>query len=432
MVRQNLSFAQMPISSASSAIVHQPFFEMPRPTGGRNRERVNYLPNRGRLSVHAENGADELVLQTAFHVLVQAGVGTAAFIVDRPGAELVYVALIVQQDLLHGIGVPGTGPIAHRQRQQEIVSDMELNGEEAQKTEVEKTAAESLLPPVEHKGVTITPLRLLGTKNKLYLILEIRAPEGTVFSPEDRYDLFDGIRVPEERRTEMLGSSGSFTVLEAGTREPNILVGAADTTASFDIGGCSYVVRALYRKTPDGEQETVFGGWDPETGPTDSWEFPIPEDLNQDQLLEPGVEGLSMTDGGKTMTLLSMSVSPLGVWWKYQLDGEDPWPRVRVALRMRDGSEVEARWKRGGSEVEAALGQLTMGDMGSGCTASVDFAKPVDLSQAEAMLALCAPVLAAPAKSSRHWKVYVDLGSIQWKGAKAAKANTKPPLWQPS
>ena len=281
--------------------------------------------------------------------------GTAAFIVDRPGAELVYVALIVQQDLLHGIGVPGTGPIAHRQRQQEIVSDMELNGEEAQKTEVEKTAAESLLPPpVEHKGVTITPLRLLGTKNKLYLILEIRAPEGTVFSPEDRYDLFDGIRVPEERRTEMLGSSGSFTVLEAGTREPNILVGAADTTASFDIGGCSYVVRALYRKTPDGEQETVFGGWDPETGPTDSWEFPIPEDLNQDQLLEPGVEGLSMTDGGKTMTLLSMSVSPLGVWWKYQLDGEDPWPRVRVALRMRDGSEVEARWKRGGSGLGAA------------------------------------------------------------------------------
>lgn len=82
-----------------------------------------------------------------------------------------------------------------------------------------------------------------------------------------------------------------------------------------------------------------------------------------------------MTDGGKTMTLLSMSVSPLGIWWKYRLEGEDPWPRVRVVLRMRDGSEVEA-----------APGQLTMGDMGSGCTASIDFAKPVDLSQAEAVL----------------------------------------------
>ena len=258
------------------------------------------------------------------------------------------------------------------QRQQEIIGDMELNGEKTEEPEtwVEKTAA-LLPPPVEHDGVTITPLRLLGAKNKLYLALEIRAPEGTVFSPEDRYELFDGMQVPEERRTEMLGSSGSFAVLEAGTREPNVLVGVAEKTTSFDVGGCSYVVRALYRFTPDGEQETVFGGWNPEAGPTDSWEIPIPEDLNQDQLLEPDVEGLSMTDGGKTMTLLSMSVSPLGIWWKYRLEGEDPWPRVRVVLRMRDGSEVEA-----------APGQLTMGDMGSGCTASIDFAKPVDLSQA--------------------------------------------------
>ena len=262
------------------------------------------------------------------------------------------------------------------QRQQEIIGDMELNGEKTEEPEtwVEKTAA-LLPPPVGHDGVTITPLRLLGAKNKLYLALEIRAPEGTVFSPEDRYELFDGMQVPEERRTEMLGSSGSFAVLEAGTREPNVLVGVAEKTTSFDVGGCSYVVRALYRFTPDGEQETVFGGWNPEAGPTDSWEIPIPEDLNQDQLLEPDVEGLSMTDGGKTMTLLSMSVSPLGIWWKYRLEGEDPWPRVRVVLRMRDGSEVEA-----------APGQLTMGDMGSGCTASIDFAKPVDLSQAEAVL----------------------------------------------
>ena len=262
------------------------------------------------------------------------------------------------------------------QRQQEIIGDMELSGEKTEQPGPEKTAAESLLPPpVEPCGVTNTPLRLLGAKNKLYLALEICAPEGTVFSPEDRYELFDGMQVPEERRTEMLGSSGSFAVLEAGTREPNVLVGVAEKTTSFDVGGCSYVVRALYRFTPDGEPGTVFGGWDPETGPTDSWEIPIPEDLNQDQLLEPDVEGLSMTEGGKTMTLLSMSVSPLGIWWKYRLEGEDPWPRVRVVLRMRDGSEVEA-----------APGQLTMGDMGTGCTASVDFTKPVDLGQAEAVL----------------------------------------------
>ena len=44
MVRQNLSFTEMPISSA---IVHQPFFEMPRPAGGRNRERVSCSPQPG-------------------------------------------------------------------------------------------------------------------------------------------------------------------------------------------------------------------------------------------------------------------------------------------------------------------------------------------------------------------------------------------------
>ncbi len=66
-----------------------------RPAGGRNRERVSCSSHRGRLSVHAENGADEFVFQTAFHVLVQAGVGTAAFVVDCPGAKLVYVALVV-------------------------------------------------------------------------------------------------------------------------------------------------------------------------------------------------------------------------------------------------------------------------------------------------------------------------------------------------
>ena len=262
------------------------------------------------------------------------------------------------------------------QRQQEIIGDMEISGEKTEQPGPEKTAAESLLPPpVEHDGVTITPMRILGAKNKLYLILEIRAPEGTVFRPDETYQLFDGIQVPKERRTEMIGFSGGFTVLGAGTKEPNVMIGVAEWQASVDVGGCSYVVQALYRFTPDGEKETVFGGWDPETGPTDSWEIPIPGDLNGDRVLEPDVEGLAMTDGGKTMTLLSMSVSPLGVWWKYRLDGEDPWPRVRVALRMRDGSEVEA-----------APGQLTMGDMGTGCTATVDFAKPVDLSQAEAVL----------------------------------------------
>ena len=124
------------------------------------------------------------------------------------------------------------------QRQQEIIGDMEISGEKTEQPGPEKTAAESLLPPpVEHDGVTITPMRILGAKNKLYLILEIRAPEGTVFRPDETYQLFDGIQVPKERRTEMIGFSGGFTVLGAGIKEPNVMIGVAEWQASVDVGG---------------------------------------------------------------------------------------------------------------------------------------------------------------------------------------------------
>lgn len=263
------------------------------------------------------------------------------------------------------------------QRQQEIVGDMEItDGREMGSGEAEKTAVESLLPPpVEHDGVTITPLSILGAKNQLYMVLEIRAPEGTVLHQEDKYRLLASIERSENAPAGMLSYSGRFTVIEAGTKESNVLLGVVEEKASYDISGCSYIVRALYRYTPDGEKETVFGGWDPETGPTDSWEIRIPEDLNGNRVIELPVEGLSMSADQKTMTLLSMSVSPLGVWWKYQLDGEDPWPWVRIALRMKDGTEIEADSR-----------QLTTGDMSSDRTATVNFEKPVDLSQAEAVL----------------------------------------------
>lgn len=266
------------------------------------------------------------------------------------------------------------------QRQQEIIGDMEISGEKTEQPGPEKTAAESLLPPpVEHDGVTITPLRLLGAKSQLYLVLEIRAPEGTVFHPEDSLHLHGSLRPSgqwkAEHPKEYATNSGGFTVLEAGTREPNVLVGVAEVMTSYDVGGATYRVWSLEQWTADGEHEMVFGGWDTETGPTDFWEIPIPEALNEDQALELQVEGMSMTDSRKTMTLLSMNVTPLGIYWKYRLEGEDPWPQARLALRMKDGSEIKAD-----------SSQMTTGDTGSGYTAAVDFEKPVDLSQAEALL----------------------------------------------
>lgn len=264
------------------------------------------------------------------------------------------------------------------QRQQEIVGDMEIGGGEAEKAAPEETVPERLLPPpVEHDGVTITPLRILGARSQLYLVLEIRAPEGTVFHPEDDLQLFGGLRPSDQWRAEhpgeMAGGTSSFTVLEAGTTEPNVLVGVAEEMVSYDVGGATYKVRELYRRTEDGERETVFQAENYEDG---TWDIPIPEDLNRDQVLEPQVEGMVMRKGERTMTLLSMSVSPLGIWWNYKLEGEeDPWPEARISLRMQDGSEIRTD-----------PGQLIMGDFGSGHAAAVSFEKPVDLSQAEAVL----------------------------------------------
>ncbi len=262
-------------------------------------------------------------------------------------------------------------------RQQEIVGDLEIGGGDREKTAADKITAGSLLPPpAEHDGVTVTPLSILGAKNRLYLVLEIRAPEGTVFRPDDDLDLSGSLRPSDqwwaEHPGELAGATFFFTVLEAGTREPNVLVGVVEETVSYDIGGSTYHVRGLNRETAEGERETIFAASNSKGG---TWDIPIPEGLNQDQVLEPRVEGMVMQQGEKHMTLLSMSVSPLGIWWKYRLEGEDPWPQVRMALRMKDGSEIQT-----------APGQLTMGDFGSGLTASVNFEKPVDLSQAEAVL----------------------------------------------
>lgn len=47
------------------------------------------------------------------------------------------------------------------------------------------------------------------------------------------------------------------------------------------------------------------------------------------------------------------------------------------------------------------------------------------------VLSLCSYAVAAPARTARHWQVYLDHGSICWKGAKAAETGTQAPLWRP-
>ena len=65
-----------------------------------------------------QDGPDQSALQSALHVLVHPHMGRTVQIIERPGTELVYVALIVPQNALHGQRITGTGRLDHRQGQQ--------------------------------------------------------------------------------------------------------------------------------------------------------------------------------------------------------------------------------------------------------------------------------------------------------------------------
>lgn len=228
--------------------------------------------------------------------------------------------------------------------QQEVVGSMETQ--------------ESDLPPAaEADGVTITPLSILGSQNQLYIMLEIRAPEGTVFTEDGSYWLVASVK-PKVTPTEMTGYGGHFTVLEAGTKEPNVLTCVDEISASYDLGGGTYQVRGLKDGTTG---EWMFEG---------QWVIPLPEDLTGNQVLEPDAEGVTVETEQGTFTLDSISVSPLGIYWQFRFDGEHE-PIIHAALKMKDGSRVEAGPR-----------QMVMGAQGALQTATAPFEKPVDLSQA--------------------------------------------------
>ena len=53
-----------------------------------------------------DDGMNELDFQTVLHILVHAHIGDAVAVIQGADAELVYVVLIVPQDLLHSHCIP--------------------------------------------------------------------------------------------------------------------------------------------------------------------------------------------------------------------------------------------------------------------------------------------------------------------------------------
>ena len=64
-----------------------------------------------------DDGLNELNFQSALHILVHAHMGITVLVIERPGAELEYVALVIPQHLLHSLGVPAAGGVDYRKGQ---------------------------------------------------------------------------------------------------------------------------------------------------------------------------------------------------------------------------------------------------------------------------------------------------------------------------
>ena len=76
------------------------------------------------LSAVTDNRINEFVFKAVLHVLVYAYMELAAIVIERPGTELVYVTVVILQDLFYGPGVTGAGRLDHCKGQRLLISGL--------------------------------------------------------------------------------------------------------------------------------------------------------------------------------------------------------------------------------------------------------------------------------------------------------------------
>ena len=92
----------------------------PRPPGiyrtWKGRTKTVLFPGPGSSAVVGDDGMNQFDLQSALHILVNADMRLSAAIIKRSGTQLVYVAVIIPQDTLHGCDITGAGCVDHKIR----------------------------------------------------------------------------------------------------------------------------------------------------------------------------------------------------------------------------------------------------------------------------------------------------------------------------
>lgn len=234
------------------------------------------------------------------------------------------------------------------------------------------------LPAAESNGTTMTPLAAFGDQDFYYLMLEIRAPEGTVLpdygEEEGYYQLFgdelgekitlrdeDGQELPRYVEFEWMPRTGEENILTAVIRLwPVEGVDFSDGTDKV------LHIPGLWVQSPDKEYTPVLTG---------GWDFNIGAHCGNVEIRELDVTGVTQgTEECGTLVMDSLRLSPLGMRWRahWTSPQEGIWPGAEIAVVMEDGGEVSLDSTMGSCEEDWSE------DYGP-------FETPIDLNQVTAV-----------------------------------------------
>lgn len=228
--------------------------------------------------------------------------------------------------------------------------------DEGQQTVIDSlSVAPEALPAAESGGTVMSPLAAFGDQDFYYLMLEIRAPEGTILrdysEDEGYYQLFgdtpeERVRLTDEDGEDLLCTLDYQWINDDPT--DNLLTAVIRLWSMEDTDLCDGTdkvlrIPGLWVQSPDKTYTPVFTG---------SWEFNIGAHSGGAESLTPDVTGVTVESGDcGTMTLEYLRLSPLGMRIRHSWSElrEGVLPGAELSVVMKDGSEVSLEGTVGSS-----------------------------------------------------------------------------------
>lgn len=234
------------------------------------------------------------------------------------------------------------------------------------------------LPAAESNGTTMTPLAAFGDQDFYYLMLEIRAPEGTVlpdYGEEEGFYQLWGDALEEDVTLTDAGGRDVLCTLDYDwiNDDPtdNVLTAVIRLWSMEDADLCEGTdkvlhIPGLWVQSPDKIYTPILTG---------GWDFNIGAHSGGVESLTPDVSGMTVEheDCG-TMTMEYLRLSPLGMRIRHSWSEpkEGIYPGAPLSVVMEDGSEVSLEGSVG------SCGENWNEEYGP-------FETPIDLSKAVAV-----------------------------------------------